>query len=86
MPADIRPDATEELASITVPTLVIVGEDDALAPPDVAQDMHERIRGSELAVLPHAGHLSNLENPEAFNAAVARFLAERAPAVKPARV
>lgn len=70
-----RPDATDELASITVPTLVVVGEDDAMSPPDVAREMQERIPGAELAVLPHAGHLSNLEAPEAFNAAVAAFLA-----------
>jgi 3-oxoadipate enol-lactonase len=70
-----RPDATEELASITVPTLVIVGEDDAPAPPDVAREMHERIPGSDLAILPHAGHLSNLEAADEFNAAVAAFLA-----------
>lgn len=72
-----RPDATEELAAISVPTLVVVGADDALSPPDVARDMHERVKGSELAVLPHAGHLSNLEAAEEFNAAVARFLATR---------
>jgi 3-oxoadipate enol-lactonase len=70
-----RPDASEELASITVPTLVIVGEEDGPAPPDVAREMHEGIRGSELAVLPHAGHLSNLEAADEFNAAVAAFLA-----------
>ena len=70
-----RPDASEELATITVPTLVVVGEDDALAPPDVARDMQERIRGAELAVLPRAGHLSNLEAAEEFNAAVSGFLA-----------
>jgi 3-oxoadipate enol-lactonase len=69
-----RPDATEELSSISVPALVIVGEDDALSPPDVARDMQERIRGSELAVLPRAGHLSNLEAAEEFNAAVSGFL------------
>ena len=69
-----RPDATEELGSITVPTLFIVGEDDGLSPPDVARDMHERTKGSALAVLPGAGHLSNLEAAEEFNAAVAAFL------------
>jgi len=69
-----RPDATCELAAITVPTLVVVGEDDALAPPAVARAMHESVRGSRLAVLPRAGHLSNLEAPEEFNAAVADFL------------
>lgn len=70
-----RSDATEELAAISVPTLVIVGEDDALSPPDVARDMQERITGAELAVLPDAGHLSNLEAAEEWNAAVAGFLA-----------
>ena len=70
-----RADSTDELAGITVPTLVIVGEDDALSPPEVARDMQQHIPGSELAVLPHAGHLSNLEAAEEFNAAVANFLA-----------
>jgi 3-oxoadipate enol-lactonase len=69
-----RPDATEELASISVPTLVIAGEDDALSPPEVARDMAGRIEDSTVAVLPGAGHLSNLEAPEEFNAAVAAFL------------
>jgi pimeloyl-ACP methyl ester carboxylesterase len=69
-----RPDATEELGGIDVPTLVVVGADDSLSPPDVARDMQARIPESELAVLPGAGHLSNLEAPEAFNAAVAGFL------------
>jgi 3-oxoadipate enol-lactonase len=72
-----RPDATDELAGISVPTLVIVGEDDSLSPPEVARDMHDRIPGSELAVLPDAGHLSNLEAAEEFNAAVADFLARQ---------
>lgn len=73
----LRPDATEELAGIAVPTLVVVGEDDALSPPDVARDMQERIAGAELAVLPRAAHLSNLEAAAEFNAAVADFLARR---------
>ena len=69
-----RPDATEELARISVPTLVLVGEDDSIAPPEVAREMQERIAGAELAVLPRAGHLSNLEAADEFNAAVAGFL------------
>ena len=69
-----RSDATAELGSIAVPTLVVVGEDDTLAPPDVARAMHEAIPGSRLAVLPKAGHLSNLEAPDEFNAAVADLL------------
>jgi len=70
-----RADSTAELSGYSVPTLVVVGEDDALSPPDVARDMHERIPGSALAVLPRAGHLSNLEAAEDFNVAVADFLA-----------
>jgi pimeloyl-ACP methyl ester carboxylesterase len=72
-----RPDATDELAGISVPTLVVVGENDALSPPEVARSMHQGIPGSELAVLPRAAHLSNLEAPEEFNAAVADFLSRR---------
>jgi pimeloyl-ACP methyl ester carboxylesterase len=81
-----RPDATPGLDQVAVPTLVLVGEHDAVTPPTLAAAMSGRVYGSDLVTVPNAGHLSNLENPEAFNAAVARFLAERAPAVKPARV
>lgn len=69
-----RPDATGELAAITVPTLVIAGEDDAQSPPDVARAMQAAIPGAELVVLPRAAHLSNMEAPEEFNAAVSDFL------------
>lgn len=65
-----RPDSTPELASIEVPTLVVVGDEDALSPPAVAGDMAGAIPGASLAVLPGAGHLSNLEAPEAFSVAV----------------
>lgn len=71
-----RPDSTADLATIDVPTLVVVGEEDALTPPALARDMHERIAGSRLAVLPAAGHVSNLEAPDAFNDAVRGLLAE----------
>jgi 3-oxoadipate enol-lactonase len=69
-----RPDSTDGLASISVPTLIIVGEDDAVTPPDAARKMHEHIAGSKLVVVPEAGHLSNLEAPETFNGALAEFL------------
>jgi len=69
-----RPDATGELAAVRVPALVVVGEHDALTPPDVATAMHRAIPHARLAVLPNAGHLSNLEAPDEFNAAVADFL------------
>lgn len=69
-----RPDSTADLDGIDVPTLVLVGRDDPLTSPEVAQDLHARIAGSRLAVLPGAAHLSNLEAAEAFNAALRRFL------------
>ena len=69
-----RPDSTDGLASISVPTLIIVGEDDAVTPPDAARKMHEHISGSTLVVVPEAGHLSNLEAPDTFNGALAEFL------------
>ena len=71
-----RPDATSGLGSIDVPTLVLVGDHDQPSPPEEARAMHEQIPGSRFAVLPDAGHLSNLEAPDAFNHALVRFLDE----------
>ena len=59
-----RADRTGILSSITVPTLVMVGEDDERTPPDVAEHMAALIPGAELVVLPGAGHLPPLETPE----------------------
>ncbi|HEY0838918.1 MAG TPA: alpha/beta fold hydrolase [Vulgatibacter sp.] len=69
-----RPDSTPELSRIEVPTLVVVGAEDVLTPPSVARAMHAAIPGARLAELPSAGHLSNLEEPAAFNEALASFL------------
>ncbi|MGH9222928.1 MAG: alpha/beta fold hydrolase [Acidimicrobiales bacterium] len=69
-----RPDSTGDLAGIGVPTLVVVGEEDGVSPPDVAQDMARRLPNARLAVIPGAGHLSNLETPEAFNRELLAFL------------
>jgi 3-oxoadipate enol-lactonase len=71
-----RPDSTGLLASIRCPVLVIVGSEDALTPVEESQRMKEAIRGATLAVVPDAGHLSSLEQPQAFNDAVARFLSD----------
>lgn len=71
-----RPDSTDLLASISDPTLVIVGEEDTLTPPELSRKMHEHIDGSRLVVIPQAGHLSNLEAPDAFNAALEEFLSD----------
>lgn len=72
-----RPDMTAFLPSIRVPTLVIVGEEDALTPPALSQAMAKAVPGAELAVIAGAGHLSSLENPEAFNARLLSFLQAR---------
>lgn len=69
-----RPDRTPELASISVPTLLVVGTDDVLSPPAEAEDMAARIPHTRVVLVPGAGHLSNLENPDAFNAALMGFL------------
>ena len=69
-----RPDSTPLLAEITVPTLVIGGEEDAISSPEVMAAMAEKIPGSRHVALPGAGHLSNLEAPQGFNAALKEFL------------
>jgi 3-oxoadipate enol-lactonase len=68
-----RPDARLNLGEIAVPTLVIVGEDDAVTPPQLAQDLANSIPNAQLATIPQAGHLSNLEQPQRFNQAVLQF-------------
>jgi pimeloyl-ACP methyl ester carboxylesterase len=69
-----RPDSTPTLAEIQIPTLLLPGASDQIIPLQEAQVMHAAIRGSVLEVIPQAGHLPNLENPAAFNAAVRLFL------------
>ncbi len=71
----IRQDRTPMLSTIKVPTLVITGSADTLIPPAESEAMAAKIPGSELVVIPDVAHLSNLEDPEAFNRAVRHFLA-----------
>ncbi|GIW28834.1 MAG: hydrolase [Meiothermus sp.] len=71
-----RPDSVPLLSSISVPALVLVGEEDTLTPPADARQMATQIPDSRMLILPEAGHLSNLENPKAFNTALRGFLAE----------
>lgn len=59
---------------IRVPTLLVFGEDDRLTPPQFGRAMQAKIPSSQLVIIPTAGHLSNIEQPEAFNAAVLSFL------------
>ncbi len=69
-----RRDQTSLLQQIAVPTLVVVGEGDALAPVDVAEAMAKAIPGARLEIVLGAGHVANLENPEVFNRAFSEFL------------
>jgi len=69
-----RPDSTPLLGTISVPTLIVVGQEDALTPPAESDGMQAAIPRATLVRLPDAGHLSNLETPDAFNAAVSAFL------------
>jgi 3-oxoadipate enol-lactonase len=65
---------TDQLSAITLPTLIIVGEDDPGTPVAASRVIHEQINGSELVILKSAAHLSNLEQPAAFNQALTAFL------------
>ena len=72
-----RPDSRPLLPSIHVPTLIVVGEEDTLTPPAASDAMQRAIAGAELVRIPQAGHLSNLEQPAPFTAALAAFLTHR---------
>jgi 3-oxoadipate enol-lactonase len=71
-------DLREALAQVRVPTLCLAGEHDPTAPAAVMQRMAGRIAGAEFAVVPGAGHIANVEQPHAFNAAVVSFLRRHA--------
>ncbi len=69
-----RLDYLKDLARITVPTLFVVGAEDAGAPPDVMRRMAEAVPGARLAVVPDAAHIANMDNAAGFYEAVADFL------------
>lgn len=70
-----RPDSSETCATIDVPALVVVGDEDVPTPVTEAQTLASLIAGSRLEVLTQAGHVSNIERPAAFNTVVSEFLA-----------
>lgn len=69
-----RTDTTPGLKDIQVPTLVLQGELDTIISMAEAKSLHEQIKGSSFFIIPGAGHLSNLENPEVFNSKLITFL------------
>lgn len=73
-----RPDARPHLGRLGVPTLLVYGAEDVITPPKMGEEIAGLTSG-ELHVLPGAGHLSNIETPEAFNAVLRPFLARFSP-------
>ena len=69
-----RINVTQRLKEITCPVLVIVGEQDPGTPVAMAREIHEALPGSELVIIPSAAHLSNIEQPGAFDKALLGFL------------
>jgi len=69
-----RRDHTEMLPTIDCPVLIIVGEEDEFTPVRVAEGMQQQIRNAELVVIKAASHMPNMEQPDAFNKALAAFL------------
>lgn len=70
----VMPDFSDALAQIGVPTLLIWGDDDKRSPLSTGEMMRDRIRGARLVVIPGAGHVSNMEQPERFNTEVREFI------------
>ena len=77
-------DLNDVLPTITVPTLLLWGEHDARSPLDVARAFERAIPRAQLHVIPGAGHMSNLEAPYEFDAAIRRFCGGPRPVVRPA--
>jgi pimeloyl-ACP methyl ester carboxylesterase len=69
-----RPDSSDQLRSIDMPTQVLVGENDEITPPGDARLLARAIRGAYFDVIPGAAHVPNLEQPAAFNEILHSFL------------
>jgi pimeloyl-ACP methyl ester carboxylesterase len=68
---------SENISTITLPTLILVGEKDKMTPPAFSQSLNQKINSSRLVVVPGAGHLVMLENPREVNQAIEDFVTER---------
>jgi pimeloyl-ACP methyl ester carboxylesterase len=69
-----RPDVTSLLPSIQVPTLVLVGEHDAISPRAEMKEIADAIPGAKYVVIPRAGHMTTMEEPVAVNEALSQFI------------
>jgi pimeloyl-ACP methyl ester carboxylesterase len=71
-----RTETCTRVNKLKLPVLILVGKEDVLTPPDVALMMHEKIKGSTIHIIDHAGHLSNMENSIEFNNQLSGFLSK----------
>jgi pimeloyl-ACP methyl ester carboxylesterase len=69
-----RPDCRSTLASISCPTLVVVGDNDEATPPELAREIATGIRGASLAIIQESGHLTTLEQPNAVTKMMVQWL------------
>jgi pimeloyl-ACP methyl ester carboxylesterase len=69
-----RPDMTESMRHVLVPTLLVGGAEDAITPPDCLERAEEIVPCARLLIVPQAGHMTPLETPDVFNAALLEFL------------
>ncbi|MCE5321143.1 MAG: alpha/beta hydrolase [Bacteroidales bacterium] len=69
-----RKETCNRLSGIKVPVLIMVGSEDKVTPVASAKYMHDKVKGSVLVVLEHAGHISNMENHTEFNNQLQKFL------------
>ncbi len=74
MPVIDRDDVSETVSQISVPTLILCGDQDVSTPPEKSEDLHRRIKGSKYIVIPNAGHMSSVEQPEAVTTALDEFI------------
>ena len=80
--AVMRLNLTDRLRSVKVPTLILVGRQDPTTPVSGSEIIRDAIGGSQMTVIENAAHISNIEQPEAFSAAVQRFLDEQTSSVE----
>ena len=69
-----RPDFRDALPSIAVPTLILVGDADAITPPAMAETLHKNIARSQLVTIPDAGHMTPMEQPHQVTRAIRGFV------------
>lgn len=67
-------DLMEQVRTITLPTLIICGTDDLMTPPKYADYLHRKINGSQFALIPAAGHMVMLEQPDEVSREIEAFL------------